>query len=175
MRMTDPIPLLSSVANGALAASLLATSLLAACVDSTGPPFPRIEETEFAPALGIDLAEMRRLHGGIYIHDIAAGTGASFAPTQSVEVAYSMYLADGTLVDDREAFRFRIGCRDVIAGMETGVVGMRVGGQRKVIVPGRWGFGPEPPWGIDVPFGAILIYEVEALGSREIPDCDTPA
>jgi FKBP-type peptidyl-prolyl cis-trans isomerase len=139
--------------------------LLSACLDSTGPPFPLIEATDFAPSLGIDLSEMTRIGGGVYVLDLEAGNGDALGPDRSVRISYSLYLADGTLVQERHDFRFRTSCLDVVAGLESGINGMRVDGRRRIIVPGRLGYGSRPPPGINVPFGAILVYVVEAHSS----------
>jgi hypothetical protein len=155
------------------AACLIAGSLLIGCVDATGPPFPRIEETEFAPSLGIDLAEMTRIGGGIYVLDLTVGSGVTIGPGLRVEASYSLYLADGSLVASREAFGFRTGCLEVdLRGFEAGIRGMKVGGRRRIIVPGRAGFGSDPPDEFDVPFGAILVYVVEAQTARPLPEPD---
>lgn len=153
-------------------ARCVALILLSGCVDTTGPPFPHIELTDFAPALGIDLDEMTRIDGGIYVLDLAVGAGDEIGRRHWAEVAYSLYLSDGTLVERRDAYRYRTACREAVPpGLETGVHGMRVGGQRRIIVPGRWGFGEEPPTGIDVPFGAILVFVVDALDTSPRLDC----
>lgn len=152
---------------------VIATSLLCACVDTTGPRFPYIEETEFAPSLGIDLDEMTRIGGGTYVLDLAVGSGVTIDPIQWVKVSYSLYLADGSLVEEREDFGFRTGCLQVDPrGLEAGIRGMKVGGRRRIIVPGRLGFGSDPPRGLDVPFGAILVYVVEVRSSIGIPHCE---
>ena len=147
--------------------------LSSACVDTTGPPFPHIELTEFAPSLGIDLSEMTRIDGGIYLLDLAIGSGATI-PASSidhVEVGYTSYLADGTALEVGD-LSYRRGCRQVDPpGLEVGIDGMKVGGRRRIIIPGRWGYGLDPPARIDVPFGAILVFEVEARRTRPVQRC----
>jgi len=146
-------------------------SLSSACVDVTGPPFPRIEETEFAASLGIDLDEMTAIEGGIYIQDLMVGSGTTIAVGQVIEVSYSMYLADGRLVERRENFSYRANCLEVRPhGLPAGVYGMKVGGRRRIIVPGRWGYGTRPPPDLDVPVGAILVFVVDALSTRRDND-----
>lgn len=152
-----------TVAFGLSAASIVL--LASGCVDTTGPPFPLIEATEFAPSLGIDLAQMTRVAGGIYLADVEDGTGAELQSDHRVEVSYSLYLADGTLVERRDSLRFRIGCRQVVPGLDAGIRGMKVNGLRWIIVPGRFGYGSSPPPGVEVPFGAVLVYNVEAASS----------
>ena len=171
-RIKDEIEERGANAGGTRGSAWVVVSLLlVACVDTTGPPFPHIELTEFAPSLGINLGEMRRIGGGIYVLDLAAGSGATIRAFQEVELSYSLHLADATLVERREDFRFLTGCRQVVRGLEAGIKGMKVGGQRRIIVPGRWGYSSAPPLGINVPFGAILVYLVEAQATRPIEKC----
>ena len=77
-------------------------------------------------------------------------------------------LEDGTKFDssyDRgEPFSFQIGLRQVIEGWETGIMGMKVGGKRKLVIPpelgyGSRGIGPIPP-------NSVLTFEVELLSVK---------
>jgi FKBP-type peptidyl-prolyl cis-trans isomerase len=155
-----------------LALSVAAAVVLGACVDSTGPPFPHIEETEFAPSLGVDLSSMTRLYGGIYVRDVVVGSGAELVLGNFVIVSYTLHLADGTFVHTHDDLRFVMGCRTIVPGLEAGTRGMRVDGIRQIVVPGRLGYGQTPPPDIDVPFGSILVYEVEAIESRRIRELE---
>ncbi len=124
----------------------------------TGPQ--AIEEAEFAPSLGINLANFTRTSSGLYYEDIAEGSGEPAAAGQEVEVAYAGWLTDGTQFDSG-AFSFILGARRVVAGFDEGVTGMKVGGIRRIIIPpalgyGSQGSGPVPP-------NAIMIFRIEVL------------
>ena len=58
-------------------------------------------------------------------------------------------------------------------GLEAGIVGMRVGGTRRIVVPARRGYGATPPTGVDVPPHSILVFVVDALASvpEQDPEC----
>lgn len=140
------------------------------CVDSTGPAFPLIEATEFAPSLAVDLSRMTRIGGGMYVLDIEPGAGPAVEPDHRVEVAYAVRLADGRLVEVEESLRFRTGCREVMAGLEAALRGMRPGGVRRAIVPGRLGYGLRPPPDSGIPIGAVLVVDVELISTRVIED-----
>lgn len=122
----------------------------------TGPQV--IEEVEFAPSLGINLASMTRTSSGLYYEDIAMGSGDPAAAGNEVDVAYTGWLTDGTTFDSG-AFSFVLGAGQVVRGFDEGVTGMRVGGVRRIIIPpalgyGSQGSGPVPP-------DSIMIFRIE--------------
>ena len=146
-------------------ALLLLLPLAAAGCDSTTEP--RIEETRFAAHLGIDLSQMTQLAGGMYVRDLVVGDGPVVQTGQLVAVHYKGWLADGRGFDQRQPpeqpFRFTPGARQVIAGWEVGVPGMRVGGVRQLVIPPSMGYGRSgsPPV---IPPNAVLVFEVSAVG-----------
>ena len=100
--------------------------------------------------------------------EIVEGTGPSPQPGQDVTVHYTGTLENGAKFDsslDRgKPFTFKIGVGQVIKGWDQGVMTMKVGGKRKLIVPphlgyGSRGVGPIPP-------NSTLIFEVELLDVR---------
>jgi peptidylprolyl isomerase len=105
---------------------------------------------------------------GLKYVDEVVGTGESPSPGRIVIVHYTGWLENGTKfdssVDRGQPFEFPIGARRVIKGWDEGVMTMKVGGKRKLIVPpdlgyGSRGVGPIPP-------NSTLIFEVELLGMR---------
>ncbi len=126
--------------------------------DMTGPQV--ITEVEFAASLGIDLANFTRTSSGLYIEDIAEGSGEPASSGNEVEVAYTGWLTNGTSFDGG-AFSFVLGAGQVVRGFDEGVMGMRVGGIRRIIIPpalgyGSQGSGPVPP-------DSIMIFQIEVL------------
>ena len=83
-----------------------------------------------------------------------------------VSVHYTGWLTNGTKfdssVDRGEPFQFQLGGRQVIAGWDEGVQGMRIGGKRKLTIPPDKGYGERGAGGV-IPPNATLIFEVELL------------
>ncbi|MCP4868967.1 MAG: FKBP-type peptidyl-prolyl cis-trans isomerase [Proteobacteria bacterium] len=104
--------------------------------------------------------------GELEIEDLVVGEGEEARPGMKVEVHYVGTLTDGTKFDasrDRaQPFVFPLGGGRVIEGWDEGVVGMKVGGTRRLTVPARLGYGRRgaPP---SIPGGATLVFEIELL------------
>ena len=97
--------------------------------------------------------------------DVTVGTGAEAAAGTTATVTYGGWLYSETAADhkgtqfDASTFSFVVGANTVIKGFDMGVTGMKVGGQRRLIVPpslayGATGNGPIPP-------NAALVFDVE--------------
>lgn len=104
---------------------------------------------------------------GLQYIDVVEGTGATPEAGQKVSVHYTGTLEDGTKFDssrDRnQPFEFRIGRGQVIRGWDEGLSTMKVGGQRRLIIPPELGYGARGAGGV-IPPNATLIFDVELLG-----------
>lgn len=102
------------------------------------------------------------------IEDIKVGTGAEAKSGTLVSVHYVGTLTNGTKFDssrDRgEPFQFPLGQGMVIKGWELGVVGMKVGGVRKLTIPPELGYGVNAVG--PIPANSTLLFEVELLAVR---------
>jgi len=103
---------------------------------------------------------------GLQYVDEVVGTGAMPEAGQTVFVHYTGTLEDGTKFDssrDRnQPFSFRLGTGQVIRGWDEGIATMRVGGQRKLIIPPELGYGSRGAGGV-IPPNATLLFDVELL------------
>jgi FKBP-type peptidyl-prolyl cis-trans isomerase FkpA len=103
---------------------------------------------------------------GLMIEDIIVGEGDEARRGHAVLVHYTGWLTDGRKFDSskdrREPFEFRLGGREVIAGWDEGVAGMRIGGTRKLTIPPELGYGARGAGGA-IPPNATLLFEVELL------------
>ncbi len=121
-----------------------------------------------AGAVGVPVV----LPEGTRATDTVDGTGEVAEPGRMVAVHYTGWVwsqsMKGNQFDSsvgRQPFIFVLGTGEVIAGWDEGVVGMRVGGKRTLIVPATAGYG-ERGAGPDIPPGATLMFEIELLGVR---------
>ena len=98
---------------------------------------------------------------GLKVEDVTLGTGATAEKGSTVSIRWRGTLNRGDEFGSGEV-SFRIGERWVVAGLEMGVVGMRVGGIRRLRVSPHLGYGGKAVAG--VPANAMLTFEVELLG-----------
>jgi len=108
---------------------------------------------------------------GLQMEDLVPGDGHPAAFGKDVLVHYSGWLcgSDGqpgakfdSSHDRQEAFGFALGQGNVIAGWDEGVVGMRVGGKRRLVIPPALGYGEFGAGGV-IPPNATLIFDIELL------------
>ena len=109
---------------------------------------------------------------GLKYVDEVVGTGESPSPGKIVSVHYTGWLENGTQFDssrgpDRgQPLEFPIGVGRVIKGWDEGVMTMKVGGKRKLIIPPDLGYGATGAGRGRIPPNSTLIFEVELLGVR---------
>jgi FKBP-type peptidyl-prolyl cis-trans isomerase len=102
------------------------------------------------------------MRAGIKLESETVGDGREVTRGDTVTVAYELSLNRGDVVQSIDSFAFTLGKRDVIAALEYGVDGMRVGGRR------RFRAGPHLAYrdvGVDgvVPPNAVLIFDLKLL------------
>jgi FKBP-type peptidyl-prolyl cis-trans isomerase len=102
----------------------------------------------------------------LIIEDLTVGEGAEAVAGEEVTVHYTGWLTNGSKFDsskDRyQPFSFPLGAGHVIKGWDQGVVGMKVGGKRKLTIPPELGYGARGAGGVIQP-NATLVFEVELL------------
>ena len=145
------VPLLRSAT-----AAVVVAALLAACSRPALPPVAAENKVATLTAT-----------------DVVVGQGAEARPGAKVSVHYTGWLYDHTRPDQKGTefdssrkhgapFSFDLGQRKVIAGWDQGVTGMKVGGQRRLVIPSDLAYGDNGAGGV-IPPGATLVFDVELL------------
>jgi len=110
---------------------------------------------------------------GLQYEILQEGTGTSPQKGQQVTVHYTGWLEENgklgkkfdSSVDRGQPFTFTIGVGQVIKGWDEGVLDMKVGEKRRLIIPANLGYGAQGAGGI-IPPNATLIFDVELLGVK---------
>jgi FKBP-type peptidyl-prolyl cis-trans isomerase len=160
----------------------LAVSLLAACssrdkaadeaatppaTDAAAPSEPVADATS---ATGTENMPLQKI-------ELAPGAGAEIKSGQTALVHYTGWLYDAATpenkgkkfdssVDRNEPFEFPVGAGMVIKGWDEGVVGMKPGGKRRLVIPADMGYGARGAGGGLIPGGATLVFDVELVEIR---------
>ena len=104
--------------------------------------------------------------------DLTPGNGAEIKTGQTALVHYTGWLFDAATPENKgkqfdssvggEPFEFPLGAGAVIQGWDQGVVGMKVGGKRRLVIPPDMGYGNRGAGGV-IPPGARLVFDVELV------------
>jgi len=143
---------------------------LAGCASGGGaPPATRsMESIPFASALDVNLARMTKTPAGVYYRDIEVGTGPIVRGKEDLKVHYTGWLTNGVKFDsntsDQPPLTVPLGRSRVIKGWDDGLVGMRVGGRRQLVIPPELGYGSNRS---DViPADAVLVFEIRVVSAK---------
>jgi FKBP-type peptidyl-prolyl cis-trans isomerase len=151
---------------------LLGAFTLALIACSRKEPAPAAQSVSLpTPAAPVPITELQKI-------DLHVAPGEGISQGQVAIVHYTGWLYDagaaetkGTKFDssrDRgEPFRFTIGAGQVIRGWEEGVQGMRIGSQRRLVIPADLAYGERGAGGGVIPPGATLVFDVELLGMEQ--------
>lgn len=109
----------------------------------------------------------RRIKGGLIISDMLLGAGPLVKPGKRISLHYSGTLRSSGKVFDKNHSKqhplvFRQGTGEVIRGLERGLEGMKVGGERVITIPSKLGYGQKGS-GLEVPPDSDLVFEVKVL------------
>ncbi|HKJ93511.1 MAG TPA: FKBP-type peptidyl-prolyl cis-trans isomerase [Longimicrobiales bacterium] len=155
-------------------ATLAALALvLAACGGKTAsrstPDWSNPQTIQYADSLHVDLSSMTRTEDGLYYKDIKEGSGEEAEPGDVAVVHYTGYLPNGKVFDANgpsdPPFTFEMGIGRVIRGWDIGVQGMKVGGERLLVIPPDLAYGSKGA-GDAVPPNTTLIFDITLTDVR---------
>ena len=117
---------------------------------------------------GANMDSITTAADGLQTQDLTVGTGQEVKSGDTVTVNYLGTLENGTKFDssyDRnQPFTTQIGVGQVIKGWDEGVMSMKIGGKRKLIIPAKLGYGDQAAGSI--PPNSTLVFEVELLSVK---------
>ncbi len=161
----------SSVRMGArlgsgIASFVLALGVASAYAQGSATPVPAPSATPNPSNLSATVTDLQKT-------DVKQGTGAEAQSGKPVLVHYTGWLYDSAAPEGKGAkfdssrdrgvpFGFFLGSGKVIKGWDQGVVGMKVGGQRRLVIPPQLGYGERGAGGV-IPPNATLIFDVELI------------
>ena len=144
----------------------LALVLAAAC----GGDSPTTVDPGPPPALPAG-TQIVTTNSGLQYADVAVGAGAVAQSGNRVRVHYTGWLTSGQSFDTSRGgppLEFILGTTGVLAGFQEGIVGMRIGGKRRLIIPPALGYGANPvvdsaTGQVVIPANSTLIFDVELM------------
>lgn len=114
----------------------------------------------------MEASKERMTPSGLKITDLVEGTGAEAQSGNTVSVNYRGTLTNGQEFDSsyrrNQAFTFPLGGGRVIRGWDEGVVGMKEGGKRRLVIPPDLAYGSRGAGGVIGP-NETLIFEIELV------------
>jgi FKBP-type peptidyl-prolyl cis-trans isomerase len=112
------------------------------------------------------LTNERRLPGGVLVRDIVVGSGTTVKLGRNVSILYEGAFPTGKVFDRNKnrnnPLMFRLGTGEVIKGLEKGMEGMKVGGEREITIPPELGYGKKGSGNV-VPPNSTLVFSVQLV------------
>ncbi|MEP6834551.1 MAG: FKBP-type peptidyl-prolyl cis-trans isomerase [Gemmatimonas sp.] len=121
---------------------LIAAALTACSVEDVVLPSDPATET-FAPSLGVNIASMTVKASGLWVQDLIVGSGLEAISGRQLQVVYTGWFTNGQQFDKSSSagIPITLGRGQVIAGWDLGLVGMRPGGKRKLVIGSELAYG----------------------------------
>jgi FKBP-type peptidyl-prolyl cis-trans isomerase FkpA len=151
-----------------LIAAVLSVSTSACASGGAPPPLRPMESIPFAASLDINLGRMTKTASGLYYLDLEVGTGPIVRGKEDVKVHYTGWLTNGVKFDSSKdedpPVTVPLGRGRAIKGWDEGLVGMRVGGRRRLVIPPELGYGPNRTGAI--PPDAELVFDHKVVSVK---------
>ena len=147
---------------------VVVAALLAAAACASSAPQATIAGTTFAPDLAVDTTTMTPIRGGGWYRDLQVGSGAEALRGRTIGVYYIGMFPSGREFEVTRApaapVQIRLGSGQVIAGWDRGLPGMRVGGQRLLVLPPSLAYGSAGT--AVIPPNSVIVFLVELVEVR---------
>ena len=146
-----------------------AVTLTACASGGTAAPVSRpMESINFSSALDVNLGRMTKTASGLYYRDLETGTGSLIKGKEDVKVFYTGWLTNGVQFDSNkdsdQPITIPLGRGRAIKGWDEGLIGMRVGGRRQLVIPPELGYGSSRAGAI--PPDAVLVFEIRIVSAK---------
>lgn len=146
---------------------LVGTLALTACLDvPTVPDNPTDPATEvFASnltTLGVDIPHMTKTALGDYFKDLVVGDGPALSAPAAVVITYQGYLKNGALFGQNSGEPINLSNNGPL-GLRDGMIGMRVNGQRIIVIPSELGYGVSGNAGIPPNSTLVFLVQLESI------------
>ena len=109
-------------------------------------------------------------NNGLIINDVVVGKGPEIKNSQLLTVNYVLSLSDGTVIQNSKdlgaPFKFTLGAGEVIQGWDQGLVGMKVGGIRTLVIPPELAYGSKQVG--PIPPNSTLTFTIELLDAADV-------
>jgi peptidylprolyl isomerase len=144
---------------------------------STGTPAVNIYSAKATPTAGPSTPPKVTgtpvtLSGGLQYIDIKVGTGPAAKKGSQISAEYTGWVAStcqkfSSSYDNKgQSFSVTLGQGQVIPGWDQGLIGMKAGGTRRLLIPASLAYGANPPQGSNIPPNAVLIFDVTVLSVK---------
>lgn len=140
---------------------------VAACGDSPTAPQPfSFDDVVFADELSVDQSDFDQTDSGLYYHDEVEGAGPQVTAESIVQLHYTLWLPDGSLLGDTrqggQPASWDLAQTSLIEGFREGLLGMREGGVRILVLPPELAYG-EAGAGDAIPPNSGLVFRIEVV------------
>ena len=122
------------------------------------------------PRPTLETGEPIQYDNGLVVQDIVVGSGKTAENGDTLNAHYIGKLENGTVFDESygrgQPLQFVLGSGQLIKGWELGLVGMKEGGKRKLVIPSELGYGAKGAGGV-IPPNATLLFEIELVSVQK--------
>ena len=149
-------------------------TITSASTNLTQPADQNAQVAQNQPTTSMDTSKTQKQSDGLAITVLKDGQGVVAKANDKVTVNYTGSLTNGTVFDSNvdpkfghvQPFTFTLGVGQVIRGWDEGVLGMKVGEKRHLVIPAELGYGARGA-GASIPPNATLQFDVEVTGINQ--------